>query len=93
MEETFKRFLIGYVSAGHTVDDSVLEELDRLTDEYIKGFYSDYQYFTEDSVRFYLEVLEWNLSDDNKHWFPLRYDRQRYVNCLVNWIKKLSIKQ
>ena len=88
MEDSFKKFLIGYVSAGHTVDDSVMEELNALTNEFINWLDPNYL-FTENAIGAYIEFLKERLSDENRHWFPLRFDKHRYIDCLVNWIKYL----
>ena len=88
MEETFKRFLIGYVSAGHTVDQDVIDELSNLTDEFINWLDPHYC-FTENATSAYIEFLDENLSESNRHWFPLRFDKCRYVDMLEKWIKHL----
>ena len=84
--DAFNDFLIGYVTAGHTVDDDVMEELNKLTDEFINAIYSDYL-FTENATGAYIEFLDQRLTDKNRHWFPLRFDMDRYVNHLEKWIR------
>ena len=84
--DAFEDFLIGYVVAGHTVDDNVMEELNKLTDEFIKHLYSDYL-FTEIGISAYIEFLDERLTDDNRHWFPLRFDKDRYIDHLEKWIR------
>ena len=88
MANIFKNFLIGYVSAGHTVDDDVMEELNTLTNEFINNLYSCY-FFTEQGTGAYIEFLDERLSEKNRHWFPLRFDKSRYVKHLEKWIKHL----
>ena len=88
MEETFKRFLTGYVSARHTVDREAMDELINLTDQFINWL--DPQYcFTENAVSTYIEFLDDNMSEANKHFFPLRFDKCRYVDFLEKWIRHL----
>ena len=88
MEETFKSFLIGYVSAGHTVDREAMDELINLTDQFINWLDPHYC-FTENATTTYLEFLEENMSDANKHFFCLVFDKCRYVDFLEKWIKHL----
>ena len=74
MEDYYFQFLIGYVSAGHTGTNKAMNDLHNITNEYISGVYSNpncYDFFTTDELKFYLEVLEWNLQDENKHYFHL----------------------
>ena len=88
MEEAFKDFLIGYVVAGHTVDDNVMNEMNELTNQFVDSLYAEY-YFTSDATELFIDFLEENLSEENKHWFPLRYDKYRYIRTLEGWIKHL----
>jgi len=89
MEETFKCFLIGYVSAGHTVDREAIDELANLTDEFINWLDPHYC-FTENATSTYLEFLDENMSDTNKHFFGnMLFDKCRYVDNLEKWIKHL----
>ena len=87
MEETFKSFLIGYVSAGHTVDREAMDELINLTDQFINWLDPHYC-FTENATTTYLEFLEENMSDANKHFFCLVFDKCRYVDFLEKQIKR-----
>ena len=86
--DAFSDFLIGYVTAGHTVDDEVMKELNSLTNEFINNIYSDY-FFTENATGAYIEFLDERLTDENRHWFPLRFDESRYVKHLEQWIRSL----
>ena len=86
--DAFGDFLIGYVIAGHTVDDDVMEELNILTNEFISSIDS-YYLFTENATGAYIEFLDERLSNENRHWFPLRFDKSRYVNHLEKWIRRL----
>ena len=88
MEKTFKRFLIGYVSAGHTLDDEAEDELNNLTNDFINGLDPRFC-FTENAVSTYIEFLDERLSDENRHWFPIRFDKDRYVDLLEKWIRHL----
>ena len=92
MEETFRQFLVDYVSSKQTVNQEAMDDLNRITDEYINGGYSTLdrnKFFTKYELKFYLEVLDMNLQDDNKHFFWLSYDKQRYIECLIDMIKLL----
>ena len=88
MEDKFKRFLVGYVSAGHTLDDSAQEELENLAYEFVNWLDPHYL-FTENAISTFIEFLDERLSDENKHWFPLRFDKCRYVEHLEKWIRRL----
>ena len=88
MEETFKRFLIGYVVAGHTLDDEAEDELNNLTNDFINWLDPRFC-FTENAVSTYIEFLDERLSDENRHWFPIRFDKDRYVDLLEKWIRHL----
>ena len=88
METTFKRFLIGYIAAGRTYDDSAMEELENLTNEFINWMDPHYC-FTSNATSAYCEFLYERMSEENKHWFPLRFDKDRYVNLLEKWIRHL----
>ena len=81
----FNDFLFGYIVAGHTIDDSVSEELNNLTNEFVNNIYSEY-IFTEQGTSAYIEFVKGRLSDENKHWFPLRFNEQRYLIHLEKWI-------
>ena len=86
--DAFKRFLVGYVSAGHTLDDSAQEELENIAYEFVNWLDSNYL-FTEQGTRVYIEFLDERLSDENRHWFPLRFDKDRYIRHLEKWIRHL----
>ena len=86
MKETFRQFLVGYVSAGHTVDESIMDELRTLSDEFVQSIYPGY-YFTSNATDLFIEFLNERLSDENRHWFPLRFNEERYIDMLENWIK------
>ena len=88
MEQSFKDFLISYVVSGHTVDDDVMNELNRLTDEFI-DIIDPYYFFTKNATGAYIDYLDDRLSDENRHWFPLRFDKSRYHGLLEKWIKWL----
>ena len=88
METTFKRFLIGYVSAGHTLDDEAEDELNNLTDQFINWLDPHYL-FTENATSTYIEFLDENMSEANKHFFKFKFNKCRYVDFLEKWIKHL----
>ena len=85
--DAFNDFLIDYVVIGHTVNESVMEKLIKITDEFINNcIYSEY-FFTENATIAYIEFLDERLCDEDKHWFPLRFDKDRYVEHLEKWIR------
>ena len=95
MEETLRQFLIDYVSSKQTVNQEAIDDLNRITDEYINGGYSTLdrnKFFTKYELKFYLEVLDMNLQDENKHFFCLCYDKQWYNECLIDMIRRLSVR-
>ena len=92
MEDYNSQFLMMYVSTKQTVSDEAMDDLCRITKEYEDGVYSTPdrdKFFTKDDLIFYLEVLQWNLQDENKHFFCLQYDKQRYNECLIDMIRML----
>ena len=92
MEDYYFQFLTGYVSAGHTVTREAMNDLNNITNEFISIVYSDLNrdcFFTIDELKYYLEVLEWTLQDENKHYFHLCFDKQRYIECLIDLIRML----
>ena len=91
IENKFKQFLIGYVSAGHTVTSEAMEELERLTDDFIDNTYPDY-YFRDITVENYCEEMNEKLSDNNKHYFHCYYNETRYIKQLEDYIKHIIDK-
>lgn len=87
-QEAFKTFLIGFITSGHTVDDNVMEELTNFTDEFV-SFIPKQFYFTSDAVEAYIDDLDYNISEENRHWFPLKFNERRYIKTLESWIKDL----
>ena len=81
---------MNYATSKQTVSDEALDDICRIIKEYENGVYSildPNKFFTKDDLKYYLEVLQWNLQDDNKHFFWLSYDKQRYIECLIDMIK------
>ena len=89
MEDTFKRFLVGYVSAGHTLDDSAQEELEDLADKFVKSVYPQY-IFTSNATDLFVHDLRQEMSIDNQSFFKLSFNESRYVKHLEDWIRYLS---
>ena len=90
MKERYADFLINYVSTGLTVNHEAMNDLYNITNEYLNDVYSTLdrdKFFTKNELKNYLEILQWNLQDWNIHYFCLRYDKQRYINCLIDMIK------
>ena len=87
MEEIYADFLVNYVSTKLTVELEPMEELNRLTHEYIEGLAKEF--FTKQDLLFYLDYLEMNMNNESKHFFCLQYDKQRYIDCLIDMIKHL----
>ena len=90
MKERYADFLISYVSTGMTVNHEAMNDLYNITNEYLNDVYSTLdrdKFFTKNELKNYLEILQWNLQDWNIHYFCLRYDKQRYINCLIDTIK------
>ena len=80
------------ITPKQTVSEEAMDDLCRITKEYEDGVYSTLdrdKFFTKDDLKFYLEVLQWNLQDENIHYFYLSYDKQRYIECLIDMIKLL----
>ena len=88
MKEAFKTFLIGYLTAGHTVDDDVMEELNHFTDWFVSVIHEKH-FFTSEAVEIYIEDLDQAISEKNRHWFPLEFNERRYIKTLESWIKNL----
>ena len=91
LKEKFKQFLIGYVSAGHTVTIEAMDELERLTDDFLNERDTDV-YFRDIVVEAYCEEMNEKLSDENKHFFGSYYDETRYIQHLENYIRRLIKK-
>ena len=84
MEKTFKRFLVGYVAAGHTVTEEAMKELNTISKEFVKTLKPDYL-FTSNAV----EMFEESISEENKGFFVYEFDKCRYTQYLENWIRYL----
>ena len=91
MEETFHDFLFGYVAAGYTMDLDADDELNRLTKRFINWLDPRY-IFTETAVETYVEFLDEKMSETNRHFFGFRFDKDRYVRLLEDWIRHLINK-
>ena len=85
MKDRYADFLINYVSTGLTVNLEAMEDLRRLTYEFIEGLSKES--YTKQDLLFYIDYLEWNLQDEHIHFFCLQYDKQRYINYLIDTIK------
>ena len=57
----------------------------RLTYEFIDGLSKES--YTKQDLLSYIDYLEWNLQDENIHFFCLQYDKQRYIDCLIDTIR------
>ena len=88
IKDTFMNFLKCYISAGHTFDDDSLEELSKLTNEFIEKLHPDF-YFTTFGICSYIAYLDDNMSETNRHFFKLWFNENRYVDFLGKWIKKI----
>ena len=86
--EAFARFLKRYITVGHTVDDESREEIDKLTEEFIDRFHTDF-FFTTFGTVSYLMYIDLHISAKNRPLFKLNYDENRYVDLLEKWIKKI----
>ena len=91
LEEKFKQFLIGYVSAGHTYTDEAMDELERLTDDFLNERDTD-AYFRDIVVKAYCEEMNEKLSDENKHFSHCYYNKTRYIQHLEGYIKHIIKK-
>ena len=89
MEETFKRFLIGYVSAGHTLTDEAQDELEFLANEYVDSIERQFC-FTSNATDLFLYYLREFMSEANQNLFNLSFDEKRYITHLEGWIKRLA---
>ena len=90
MIDRYYQFLINYVSSKQTVNQEAMDDLNRITDEYLDGVYSTpdkNKFFTKQELNYYLEVLNMNLQDSNKHFFILGFDKQRYIDCLIDMFR------
>ena len=90
MEYYNSSFLMTYVTANQNPSYEAMDDLCRITKEYEDGVYSipdRNKFFTEDDLKFYLEVLQWNLQDESTQFFYLQFDKQRYIECLIDMIR------
>ena len=85
MKDRYADFLINYVSTGLTVNHEAMEDLRRLTYEFIEGLSKES--YTKQDLLFYLDYLEMNMNNESKHFFCLQYDKQRYIDCLIDTIR------
>ena len=86
---------MSYVSSKNTVSEKAMDDLCRITKEYEHGVYStpnSDKFFTKHELKFYLEVLDMNLQDKDKHFFFLGFDKQRYNECLIQMIRTLIVQ-
>ena len=86
MKEAFKTFLIGYLIAGHTLDDNAQNEFNDLTNQFIDVVHPDH-YFTSIAVEFYIDYLDQNLTEETKSFIPVKFNERRYIKTLESWIK------
>ena len=95
MTDCYYQFLIDYVSSKQTVNQDAMDNLNKITNEYLNSVYSTLdhnKFFTKHELKWYLEVLDMNLQDENKHFFNLCYDKHWYNECLIDMIKRLSVR-
>ena len=86
LQELWKQFLHGYISAGNTVWEESEEEVKRLTDEFVKDF-NDEDCFNSAFIYDYVDYIENNLSDDYKRLYTLYFDLHRYTYQLKKYIR------
>ena len=87
MDNVFKCFLIGYVSAGHTVDKCAMDELFDLASDFVKNIHPSY-YFTSYAVELFIDYIQTNMSQTNRHFFVFQFNESRYVEHLENLLKR-----
>ena len=76
--DRFKRFLINYVSVGHTYTDEAMNELEYLTNLYMVSL-SLKNYYTEHTVIVYCNYLDDNMSEENHDFFHYYWNKDRYI--------------
>ena len=86
IKSIFKSLLIGYISKGNTVTESSQEEVERLTDKFIKNLDDD-ECFTERAVESYCWYMDENLSDEFRSLYSLSFDNYYYTKILEDYIK------
>ena len=74
----FKQFLIEIIDIGHNVTDDALNELDKLTDTFIKNV-DIYKYYSTYTVYNYLAYLRDNMTDKNFDYFHLYFGEIEFL--------------
>ena len=87
MTNYFKQFLIGYVSAGHTISDEAHEEIKKLTTNFINIIDKE-NYYREIALHQYFEYLKEHMSDENIGFFHLYFNENRYKNIMSSYLRK-----
>ena len=95
INECFKDFLIGYVSAGHTTTSKAMKELNELTEKFVNNLPEHYC-FKIDFVKLYCEHMLEIMSEENKGFFHFYFEKRRYYDMIVEFlfdiIKEKEIK-
>ena len=92
MKGTFNWFLIAYISEGHKLTVSAIQELNDLTNEFLYELKPE-SCFTTETVIDYLEFLNDSMSETNQHLFNFKFDKHRYIEFLESWIRTLIESQ
>ena len=86
IKEVFKRFVHGYISAGHTVWDESEEEVKRLIDEWVED-YNDEDCFTYYSINGALDYVKHNITDEYKGLYHYYFNQKQYIDLLQDYLK------
>ena len=86
IKKQFGKFLKGYVLKNHTVDLPTMDEVDKLTDDFLNSIDTNF-YFDELGVRDYVEYLKIYMNDENKHFLNLVFNKSHYVHQLEDYVK------
>jgi len=94
IKDIFKKFVFGFISAGHTQTEESRTELKRLIDEWCNDL-QDEDCFERKTMFDILDYVEHNISDENKslyHYnlndFTYTCDLEKYIKYAINICNK-----
>ena len=91
--KAYKQLLVEYISGdSQIVEIEGIYELDELIDSYLSILNPD-QWFSIEATNSCLEFVKQRISDENKHYFFLEFDKWRYIEQLELMIKSLVLFQ
>ena len=78
MKESFKDFLIDYVSDGQKLPEDAMNELEFLANEFVFTSLEPQFYFSSNATDYFLYYIKEYMCESNQSFFNLTFDENRY---------------